>query len=58
MNGIVNPDVHIGENSVIGSGSVVTKDIPANVIAAGNPCQIIRTITEADRLEIKDADDF
>ena len=36
--------VHIGENSVIGAGSVVTKNIPANVIAAGNPCRIIKSI--------------
>lgn len=36
--------VHIGENSLIGAGSIVTKDIPANVIAAGNPCKIIKTI--------------
>lgn len=41
---IVNPGVSIGKNTVIGSGSVVTKDIPANVVAAGNPCRIIRTI--------------
>lgn len=34
--------VHIGENSLIGAGSIVTKDIPANVIAAGNPCKVIR----------------
>ena len=36
--------VHIGENSLIGIGSVVTKDIPANVIAAGNPCKVIKSI--------------
>jgi acetyltransferase-like isoleucine patch superfamily enzyme len=36
--------VSIGKNSVIGANSVVTKDIPANVIAAGNPCKIIKTI--------------
>jgi len=41
---IINPGVTIGENTVIGSGSVVTKDIPANVVAAGNPCSIIRQI--------------
>ena len=41
---IINPGVTIGENSVIGSGSVVTKDIPANVVAAGNPCRVIREI--------------
>ena len=38
------PGVTIGENSIIGAGSVVTKDIPANVIAAGNPCRVIRGI--------------
>lgn len=38
------PGVTIGENSIIGTGSVVTKDIPANVIAAGNPCRVIRGI--------------
>lgn len=53
---IVNPGVHIGENSIIGSGSVVTKNIPSNVIAAGNPCRVIRPITEADRLELKEVD--
>ncbi|WP_297280826.1 sugar O-acetyltransferase [uncultured Anaerococcus sp.] len=40
--------VTIGEGSIIGAGSVVTKDIPANVIAAGNPCKIIREIREDD----------
>lgn len=48
-NTVINPGVHIGNNVVIGSGSVVTRDIPDNVIAAGNPCRIIREITEADR---------
>ena len=43
------PGVHIGSGSVIGGGSVVTKDIPANVIAAGNPCRVLRPITEEDR---------
>ena len=43
------PGVTIGDNVVIGAGSVVTKDIPANVIAAGNPCRVIREITEDDR---------
>ena len=46
---IVMPGVTIGDNTVIGAGSVVTKDIPANVVAAGNPCRVIRPITEADR---------
>jgi len=41
---IVCPGINIGENSVIGAGSVVTKDIPANVVAAGNPCKVIRKI--------------
>lgn len=44
----INPGVTIGANAVIGSGAVVTKDIPANTIAAGNPCRVIREITEAD----------
>lgn len=38
------PGVTIGDNSVIGAGSVVTKDIPANVVAAGNPCRVIKQI--------------
>jgi len=38
-----------GDYVVIGAGSVVTKDIPDNMIAAGNPCKVIREITEADR---------
>lgn len=42
------PGVTIGENTVIGAGSVVTKDIPANCVAAGNPCQVIREINEHD----------
>ncbi|NRY61920.1 sugar O-acetyltransferase [Clostridium beijerinckii] len=46
---VINPGVKIGNNVVIGSGSVVTKDIPDNVIAAGNPCKVIREITEEDR---------
>ena len=45
---IINPGVTIGDNSVIGSGSVVTKDIPANVLAVGNPCRVIREITDDD----------
>ena len=48
-NVVINPDVHIGNNVVIGSGSVVTKDIPDNSIAVGNPCRVIRSITEEDR---------
>lgn len=48
-NAVINPGVTIGSNVVIGSGSVVTKDIPSGVIAAGNPCRVIRRITEEDR---------
>ncbi|MDD1781351.1 sugar O-acetyltransferase [Enterovibrio sp. ZSDZ35] len=46
---IVLPGVTIGENSVIGAGSVVTKDVPANVIAVGNPAKILRALTEEER---------
>ncbi|MGM0123171.1 maltose O-acetyltransferase [Enterococcus sp. AZ194] len=45
--------VTIGENTIIGAGSVVTKDIPANVIAAGNPCKVIRPIKKKDREELR-----
>lgn len=45
----VMPGVTIGDNTVIGGGSVVTKDIPANVVAVGNPCRVILAITEADK---------
>ncbi|SEN94498.1 maltose O-acetyltransferase [bacterium A37T11] len=48
-NVVINPGVTIGDNSVIGSGSVVTRDIPANVVAVGNPCRVMRDITEDDR---------
>lgn len=48
-NVLVCPGVMIGSNVVIGGGSVVTKDIPDNMLAYGNPCRIIREITEADR---------
>lgn len=48
-NVVINPGVSIGENSVIGSGSVVTKDIPKNVIAIGNPCKVLRVITDDDK---------
>lgn len=44
--------VTIGEGSVIGAGSVVTKDIPAGVVAAGNPCRVLRPISEKDKLEV------
>lgn len=48
-NAVVLPGITIGENSVIGAGSIVTKDIPANVVAFGNPCRVVRTINEHDR---------
>lgn len=48
-NAVINPGVRIGDNAVIGAGSVVTKDIPANVVAAGNPCRVLREITEEDK---------
>lgn len=48
-NVVINPGVAIGNNVVIGSGSVVTKDIPDNVVAAGNPCRVIRNIDERDK---------
>jgi len=47
------PGVTIGDNTVIGAGSVVTKNIPANVLAAGNPCKVIRVITEEDKQKYK-----
>ena len=46
---ILLPGVTIGDNVVIGAGSVVTKDIPSNVVAVGNPCRVLREINEHDR---------
>ncbi len=43
------PGVTIGDNTVIGAGSVVTKDVPANVVAVGNPCRVLRAINDRDR---------
>lgn len=48
-NTVINPGVTIGRGTIIGSGSVVTKDIPPGVIAVGNPCGVLREITEEDR---------
>lgn len=48
-NTAVLPGVTIGDGAVIGAGSVVTRDVPAGVIAAGNPCRVLRQITEEDR---------
>ena len=46
---IVLPGVTIGDNTVIGAGSVVTKDIPSNVVAVGNPCRVLREINDHDK---------
>ena len=43
------PGVTIGVGTIVAAGSVVTKDLPAGVIAAGNPCRVLRQITDADR---------
>ena len=51
-NTVVCPGVHIGNNVVIGAGSVVTKDIPDWCIAAGNPCKVIRKVTESDKRKL------
>ena len=62
-NVVVLPGVAIGSNSVIGAGSVVSRDIPEWVVAAGNPCRVIRAVTEEDRAYCRknqrfDVDDF
>lgn len=46
---IILPGITIGENTVVGAGSVVTRDLPDNVVAAGNPCRVLREIGERDR---------
>ncbi|MBR5942239.1 MAG: sugar O-acetyltransferase, partial [Clostridia bacterium] len=46
---IIVPGVRIGRNTVIGAGSIVTKDIPENVVAVGNPCRVLREISDRDR---------
>ena len=46
---IIVPGVKIGDNSVIGAGSVVTKNIPSNVVAVGNPCKVLREISDHDK---------
>lgn len=51
-NTVICPGVHIGSNVVIGAGSVVTRDIPDWCVAAGNPCQVIRPITEQDKKKL------
>lgn len=47
---IILPGITIGKNSVIGAGSVVTRDIPPNVVAVGNPCRVLRAITDRDKI--------
>ena len=44
------PGVTIGDNAVIGAGSVVTKDIPSGVVAVGNPCKVLREVGERDNV--------
>ena len=46
---IVMPGVTIGDNTVIGAGSIVTKDIPSGVVAVGNPCRVLREVSQRDR---------
>lgn len=46
---IIVPGVTIGDNVVVGAGSVVTKDLPSNVVAVGNPCKVLRPVNEHDR---------
>jgi len=46
---VINPNVTIGKNSVIGSGSVVTKNIPPNSVSVGNSCKVIKQITDEDK---------
>ena len=45
---LILPNVKIGSNVIIGAGSIVTKDIPDNVLAVGNPCRVLRELTEED----------
>ena len=47
---VIMPGVTIGENTIIGAGSVVTKDIPSNVVAVGNPCKVLREVSERDKI--------
>ena len=47
---VIVPGVRIGKNTVIGAGSVVTKDIPDNVVAVGYPCRVLREVSEHDRV--------
>lgn len=47
---LIVPGITIGDNVVVGAGSVVTKDLPSNVIAVGNPCRVLREVNEQDRV--------
>ena len=51
---VILPGVLIGDNTVIGGGSVVTKDIPSNVVAVGNPCRVLREISEKDKKQYEE----
>ena len=55
-NAVILRGVTIGEGTVIGAGSVVSRDIPPRVIAAGNPCRVLRPLTEADRIAASEID--
>ena len=57
-NAVICPGVHIGDHVVIGAGSVVTRDIPDWTIAAGNPCRVIRKITDADKRKLFGAEEI
>ncbi len=46
---LIMPGITIGDNVVVGAGSVVTKDLPSNVVAVGNPCRVLREVNEHDR---------
>ncbi len=46
---LIMPGITIGDNTVVGAGSVVTKDLPSNAVAVGNPCRVLREINEHDR---------
>lgn len=48
---VILPGVTIGDNSVIGAGSLVSRDIPANVVAVGNPCKFLKTIEQGRKEE-------
>ena len=48
-NTVILPGVTVGQGSVIAAGSVVTRDVPPGVIAGGNPCRVLRPLTDADR---------